>query len=378
MSERLGNVSTYNQWFGPPVTNAVYYDFRITAPAVDCHLRVVPGAAGAEVLLVGPSEEALARDRDLWLDAVETAVSELGSEHPEHSWYSLLTCEPVFGGETQLLEAAAQVDSMKITPSGVIYWEYQPDKATLDGLAESWSSPVRIEGTDRGFNFSAAQLKAVKSVARLRAILSVVFDERWVIKLSPLRRRIPVPQTHPDFGPSEHPQDIEGYAHKRVSLPAWIDQAWKRADEQPDLADALAVYQEALDLWDGHPSMALVCLIGAIEGMGAKYQDLVRCECCSDCQIHVGSGKRFRAALSVVMSRHEAGPLIAAYSPRSETVHAGRLHGSEHTAGALGLGLTQADPVSDFEVGLIENLRAATREILLRALKGELPELRAW
>lgn len=376
--ERLGNASMYNQWFGPPHQETTHYDFRITDPVVESYLRVVPDKAGAAVLIVGPSEAAVNRDRVLWLDAVETSTSKIGSEHPEFSWYSLLTCEPVFDGEVQILETAARIGTMQIEPSGVIYWEFQPDRAALDGLGEGWSSPIIVEGTDTGFNFHAAQLKAVARVARLRALLSVVLDERWVIKLSPLDRRIPVPQTHPEIGPSEHPQDINRYAHKRVRLPEWLIDAWGRTEDQPELANALAAYQEALDIWDGHPSLALVCLVGVVEGIGSRYQDLVRCTCCDDCQVNVGSGKRFRAALSVVLTKKDASPLIAAYSPRSETVHEGRLHGSELTAGAVGFGLTQADPQSDFEMGLIEELRSAAREILLLGLRGELPTEKRW
>jgi hypothetical protein len=142
-------------------------------------------------------------------------------------------------------------------------------------------------------------------------------------------------------------------------------------DDQ-NLADALAVYYEALDVWE-HPSLALVCLVATIEGLGARIEPLRQCDCCEACTSTVGSGKRFRAALRLVLSKREAKPLIDAYQPRSETVHSGRLHGSEATAGALNFGLIQPNPSEDFESELLEDLRSAAREVLVLGLKGDIP-----
>jgi hypothetical protein len=373
--EQLGEAGMYNQWFGPPLHPKVYYEFRITQPTIDSFLRVLPAEEGAQILIVGQSEAAVARNRELWLHAVESATQRMGSKHPEFPWYALMTCEPVFGSDTQVLSKGTVIGEMRIEPSGVTYWEYRPARATLDGLSLSWSSPVTVEGIDTGFNFHAAQLKAVQRVTRLRAMLSVVLDERWVIKLSPLDRKIRIPRSHPEMGPSKHPSDMQGHAHSQIEIPDWLRESWERAVHQADLTDALAMYQEALDVWHDHPSLALICLVGAVERIGARYQDLVRCE---HCAAQVGSGKRFRAALSTVMSSEEAASLVKAYAPRSQTVHSGHLHGSEHTAGIAGLGLTQDDPISDFELGLVEDLRRAAQAILLRGLKDQLPEDQGW
>lgn len=373
LREQLGGASMYNQWFGPPYESSVYYDFHVTDPPIGTFLRLIPGDAGASLLLVGSSEEAIEENRHLWLTAARSATERLGSAHQEFRWYAMVASEPVFGGEPQILTEGATVDEMVLSPSGTAYWEYKPDAATLDGTGLSWSSLVGIDGTDTGFNFRSAELKAARRVATLRSMLSVIFNERWVIKLSPLERKIPFPSSHDVVGPADHPPDLTAHAHVEIALPDWINEAWMRVVSEPDLLHGLAMYQEALEVWDGHPSLALVSLVAVVEGIGARYADLVLCDCCEACKAMIGAGKRFRKALKLVRINQEAKPLIDAYGPRSDTVHAGKLHGAELDAGAVGFGLTQFDPVSEFEMGLVDELREAARDTLLLGLKGKLP-----
>lgn len=373
LRERLGDTSMYNEWHGPPEVDTVYYDFRVADPPVASWLRLFIDQGAARAFLVTPNSEAIADERQLWLDAVRVATSRVGSERPEFQWFSLIASEPLMGAP-QVLEKGVIVGGMTLIPTGRAYWEYKPDRATLDGTGLSWSSLVEVEGTDVGFNYDAAQLKGARRIATLRALMSVILEERWVIKHSPLDHKIRLPSNHPLVGPRDHPPDLSGHAHTPVNLPSWVEAAWKRVSAQEDLSGALAMYQEGLDLWDDHPSLSLVCLVALIETIGARYQPLVRCDCCEQCKVDTGAGKRFRAALNLVMTEEESRPLRRAYGPRSETVHSGRLHGAEMEAGAWGLGLTQPDPRSDFRLDLVDELRDASRQILTLALRGELPE----
>jgi hypothetical protein len=370
--ERLGNTNMFNQRRGPPGDPYVYFDFQVTHPPLTAYLRIVPGTRGAQALLVGQGEID-GEHRELWLDAVRTATDRVGSDHHEFHWFTLITSEPVLGQERQVLQEGGQVGGLHIRPSGVIYWEDKPYKVSLDGVSVTSCMPVIVEGDDRGFNFDSASTVASRRVACLCSILSVMLDSRWTIKQSPHNRKVRVPTIGPRTSPPEHPEQM--MAHDTVSLPDGLAEAWDRVGHDQVLANALAVYQQGLDVCEDHPSLALVAFVAAVEGVGARYEELVRCE---KCGAQIGARRRFTAALSVIRSKADAAPLIAAYGPRSETVHEGVLHGSEAAAGAFSFGITQVDPILEFESGLVEDLRDAARDVLYLALKGELPDRRRW
>jgi hypothetical protein len=83
---------------------------------------------------------------------------------------------------------------------------------------------------------------------------------------------------------------------------------------------------------------------------------------------------RFRAALRLVAADEEVRRLGAAYTPRSKTVHQGRLHGGETTPGMFNSSWG-ADPIREFD-WMVWGMRSASRKLLETAVRGELPASR--
>jgi hypothetical protein len=74
-----------------------------------------------------------------------------------------------------------------------------------------------------------------------------------------------------------------------------------------------------------------------------------------------------------VVSPEEAEFVGRAYSPRSKTVHEGRLHGSEGTAGVYAIGALLTDSALTFEWDVAYRMSRASESLLLRALQGQIP-----
>jgi hypothetical protein len=68
------------------------------------------------------------------------------------------------------------------------------------------------------------------------------------------------------------------------------------------------------------PSMALLGFVAAIESIAVPRKALPRCP---ECDMVLGSGERFRAALATVLSPEEIELVGRIYGQRSKTVHGG-------------------------------------------------------
>jgi hypothetical protein len=156
-----------------------------------------------------------------------------------------------------------------------------------------------------------------------------------------------------------------------VTVPEWAADAWRRLEKRPRLADAVVAHHEGLRAQVHHPSLALVAFIASVEAVANL---LFKEERCPQCRGHLDVAARFRATLRMVMSDEEAIRLGAVYSPRSLTVHQGRLHGDETTPGVYGFSWGE-DPVREFEYD-VWAMRGVSRDLLRRAVRGELPSSR--
>ena len=153
--------------------------------------------------------------------------------------------------------------------------------------------------------------------------------------------------------------------------PKWLDEAWEQMASRQWLGHAVAAYYEGLRLHREHPSMALVAFVSVVESVSNYLFDVSRC---SECRSHLHVVARFRAVLRLVVSDDDADQLGAAYSPRSLTVHEAHLHGSD-TSASSGMGPLWNDPYQDFD-WVVHNMRRASAELLIRALRGRLPDRR--
>jgi len=238
----------------------------------------------------------------------------------------------------------------------------------------SW--PILVEARHTGYNWDAASKAAAFELHRLGALLSLVFGECLVVREAPAPvewgvRQVPdrlwwQHRADDEVSPSPEPRNV-------VTVSEWVAGAWQRMQQRPRLAHAVAVHHEGLRAQVEHPSLALVAFIASVEAVAGL---LFKEERCSKCRNHRDVAARFRATLCLVTSDEESMRLGAAYAPRSSTVHQGRLHGSETTPtpGVVGFSWGQ-DPVREFEWGLW-SMRGVSRDLLRRAIRGELPASR--
>ncbi len=115
-----------------------------------------------------------------------------------------------------------------------------------------------------------------------------------------------------------------------MEVPQAVINAHLVLDSDSAVGDALLMYHQAVLLRKRHPSIALVAFISVIETLAQIDEKPTSCPTCK----HIdGSTHRFKRAVARVLQGDAAKLLSDAYTPRSETVHRGVLHGSEHDGG---------------------------------------------
>jgi hypothetical protein len=242
----------------------------------------------------------------------------------------------------------------------------------LSSAGQSVSWPILVEGTHEGYNWPAAGKKAAFDLHRLSGQLTIAFGDCLVVRESPAPR---------DWGIRQVPEQIwwhkwpEGMGQEGEpseprnlkSMPDWVPDGWKRLGERVALGHAVDAHHEAIRAQLEHPSLSLVAYVASIEALANMLFTAERCE---ECGAHRGVAARFRAALRLVTDEATAEQLGKVYSPRSLTVHQGRLHGAETTPGSYGF--TWSDPAREFELGLWA-MRKASGDLLRLALRDELP-----
>jgi hypothetical protein len=172
----------------------------------------------------------------------------------------------------------------------------------------------------------------------------------------------------------ETPDEDQTNSFERKNVPDWLDAAWSILDGDPSIEDALLVYHQGLILQqEDRESFAMIAFVASIEAIGLK---LGRLERCSKCGTMIGSSRRFRQALALVVPDEERRKTLAkmVYDQRSTTAHRGRLHGTEAAPGTLAWAagsFLARDPVWEF-TSRLHQIRTASRNLLLRVLRERL------
>lgn len=339
------------------------------------YLLVAPLAEGGTLLVVGGNEEADQRVVDAWVAAARCATARLGSPGEKFRWSAIIGHSPSrVGGSEFELEGEYTLGGMQLCSAGQPLTEpgiqWQP---TLFGgsIVRSW--PMVVTGTHRGHNWPAASTAAALDLHRLCALLSVYGGEPVVVREAPIpgdwgTRAVPERPTFFHFGDMDAGAPA---ACPRVSLGDWVAPAWDRMARSIRLEQAVGMFHEGLRAHIPHPSLALVAYIASIEAVTNTIFKEVRCPTCDG---HRYIGKRFRATVALVTTPDDAKLLGNAYTPRSNTVHRGVLHGSERYRGAFpDMDVWARDPVLDFEWRVLQGMRTAARALLIRALQDDLP-----
>ncbi|WP_439381051.1 hypothetical protein [Amycolatopsis lexingtonensis] len=308
--------------------------------------------------------------------AAEHAAATLGDEGEEIPWTAIIGPGPErISGGTSRLTAEVSIGSMKLASTDQVLIE--PDLTQQRSLT-SWgiqrSIPIRVSGSSRGYNWTAASVRATRDLHTLCGLLSVVTDETVVVREAPASTawgERPVPESLPWYQPSSVDTDtLDLSTATALALPEKLDSAWSRVRQEPVLLAALDTYLEGIQAAPRHPSLAVVSFVASVETVASK---LFKFERCKGCKNRLGLGAAFKASLRKVVSEEEAAALDSVYSARSKTVHAGRLHGGETTPGLLFRGPWSKDTASDFRWQTLWRLRNATRLLLAWSIANPWP-----
>lgn len=355
-----------------------YVEIGLTEPAVSVHLCLVPGSNEeltilAKIPTVDVDPDTLQRDIALLHQVLSAATERLRRTREAFAWSAVI-------GVTQDLHTDQRLPS----PAMVAGLELIPDSEIRIHSIESFTPnfgggqvfhtyPVIVRGEDEGRTFTSAQVTAVRRLDILTCVLSVAWDACWQLKMGPLETKLS-PGGLPPGDYREIASSDTDWGHSDVEIPEWLASAIALLDNDPLLLQAIRAFHQGQMLEARHPSFAVIAYVGVIEGIGARYVDLARCDCCETCEMSSGAGKRFRTALKHAVSKKEAKALSDIYDRRSKTAHEGRLHGHENQFGLFpGLSFFSGEASAVFRFLELPPLRRACRELLLKALTGDLP-----
>jgi hypothetical protein len=350
---------------------------RRSGATLDTRLVIIPREAGVFIAVASKTEELDEAAADAWAQAAQCATLRLGASATEYHWTAIIAPPAIrITGAEPAIEGEANVGVFRLVSTGQPLHERMPPQLpsfSSTGSGVSW--PILVEARHTGYNWAAALQKAAFDLHRLCALLSLVLGECLVVREAPAPvtdgvRRAPnrVWWQHwpEDFDASTAPEP-----RNVKTIPDWVSSAWQQMNDRPQLGHAVAVHHEGLRVQFEHPSLALIAFVASIEAVANL---LFRDDRCPECGAHKDVAARFRAALRLVATDEEARRLGTAYSPRSRTVHQGRLHGGETTPGMFNFSWG-IDPIREFD-WMVWGMRGASRKLLQIAVRGELPSSR--
>ena len=375
LNERVSMTGHSFQRHDPTVAEPYFYfGYRPASETLVSELAFFPSPEGVRAWVGITDESQVPEQVQPWADALVEASKRLSRSKPDYEWRAVIG--PVGQHSAQVLTESLEIAGLSVAASTSPYIEAveQEQVPSISGFTINVSFPVTVKGTSQGYNWSVASEDASRNLNRLCALLSVAFQAHWKIRDAPYPyegQDRPLPLSR--FGPEHLHQSAEENWHRsEVVPPAWLPEGWHRAADDEVLATALQAHHQGLKLEEVAPSYALLAYVGAVEGLGSKLEPLERCQCCSDCPVQIGAGKRFRNSLKLVLPAKEVRYLFDnTYADRSKTAHEGRLHGGEGTAGIWPSARVFAPrPTSeDFRYRTLWDMRAASRKLLLHYLE---------
>lgn len=319
-----------------------------------------------------------------WRTAVTAAAAAIGERNRAYAWQAIVgTAQGAGLDRLGQLAGECALGPLVLRPGGVCMREYLGHRDRIDqGQFIRYSFPVIVTGSINTYAWDAAEPTAGWALRRACALLSLAAGSLWISRSTPR----PIPEAGPDprvpavpasvgvpLGPApdaEWTGEVpDGTAE--FGLGPWSMAVWEQLDADTDLNVAVDAHYQALRLKDdGHPSLAYLTFVAAIEGFGMRLVDEVACTCHPQCSHKKGvAEKRFQKALKTVMTNSQVRRLAGhAYDLRSHTGHRGTLFGSERTLGYPGLRLTDFPVTVIFESQMLGEIQDASRRVLLNAL----------
>jgi hypothetical protein len=320
-----------------------------------------------------------------WLEAARAATQSLGTQYPKHDWSAVIGPTPSrmsvvrAGVDTEGLAAPGSFGSLELSSCGrhVLEAVTNPEMPSFSGGHIHGSIPIIVHGSSQGYSWESAAVSAARDLNRACAILSVSWDVCMVVRESPAPLEWGVRQVpeRPIGFPADFVPQVSVAPVVDRKIPPWAGVAWQIVDKKRRVSDAVAAFHEGFKVEATNPSLALVSFIASVEGIS---QLIFRDNKCDKCHAYRDIKVKFVETLRLVLSDRAADDLGRAYSSRSYTVHRGKLYGFESIAGSIRAEMWSQDDRRDFLHTRVYPMQQASREILLLALKDELPAKRTF
>ncbi|MFF0832657.1 hypothetical protein ACFYWF_06710 [Streptomyces sp. NPDC003344] len=339
----------------------------VAGPAIDARLLIeLKEGEKPQFFLIGNSGALNQEDLSLWVDLTNRAKVNVGRVRQHFKWMAVIGQVPgLIPSDVIRLNASSKVSSLRIIPSGKRLNEVRPHPGSISQWQPSAFNPIIVRGKSEGHDWWAAQKTAAVDLNKLAGILSVAWGSRIGIRELPFPLelgQLAIPDTIPWISDAvvRRQHDHASEHDRAVSLPDWMQEGWQAVGKSGKVHAALSMYMEGERLQSEHPSLSLVAFVSAIEAIAL---DLFRIEKSEEI------AATFRETLKLAVGSERAEKVSFAYTRRSRTVHAGRLHGNEFMPG--GFPIDFAVPPNEEFWWILHLTHDAARRILLRVLRGE-------
>jgi hypothetical protein len=347
-----------------PATEAepvLHYRFGVKGAELESELCAVP-VVGGVYLFVRYEEQMTPEQVRPWLEAVSSALRQLNEDTPPMDWWAVIEASAE-GGRQPALVAECPIDDLALTPTFTPYTEIvAPQIPQMGGgeVHEGW--PVIVHGAAVAHSFALARESGAKRLGRLCALLSIATDYCWEILQAPQAEPLDVGTLPRARVPLQFPFP-EPDESIPIEIADWVGSALAILASDTSLAAAVQSHHQGMMMERRFPSFAVIAYTAAIETIGRRYKP------------EGGNGEQFREALKRIRTSKARQALVESYDLRSQTAHAGLLHGAEELHGSFPGGgwLPQVNAAWFFRLGPVTELRQASRELLTMGGMGKLP-----
>jgi hypothetical protein len=313
-----------------------------------------------------------------WASSVTCASEQMGKVRHEFEWSAIIGVKGEGrSGNRFGLGKEFDIGSFRIAPSSrsLTHIGRNLTSPSLAVATTMHSWPLLVRSVSSGYNWPSASAFAARDLRQLCALLSLHSEyHTWTVLEAPAliswgERKVPecgyAFYTRPPDGDLQQPPEApDGY----WAPSDWLFNAWQMMTTRLWLARAVTMQHEGQMIEEEHPSLAGVAYTSAIEAIANRMFVEEKCAACNG---HLHIAENFRNALKLVLPEHLASVLGKSYGLRSRSVHQAVLHGSETTPGQFGVSWT--DPQLAFDLQIVLGLRNASRDLLILALKNQLP-----
>ena len=227
-------------------------------------------------------------------------------------------------------------------------------------IHQGW--PVVVHGAAVAHSFALARQIAAQGLGRLCALASVATDYCWEILSAPQEAPLDAGSLPRYRVLSEFPLPEPGEGIP-FQIDDWVGSGLDILAGDAALAAAVQSHHQGMMMEGRFPSFAVIAYTAAIETIGKKYAP------------NACSGQQFREALKKIRTSKARQALVRSYDLRSQTAHAGLLHGAEELHGSFPGGgwLPEVNQAWFFRLGPVSELRQASRELLTMGGMGKIP-----